>query len=145
VVVTSFLLSFPIEAWQLVVWVILLQFLAEIFVLRDYSAALLFITPLALLMAQLGHPQPAAELLASRAVETVIGVIVGMLVVLIRFSRERKNPLDDASSPNADGDDRGALAAGARPLSASRFLRIAGVEVRGLLEGVSGGQDELRL
>lgn len=73
--------------------------------LRNYSAALLFITPLALLMTQLGHPQPAAELLTSRAVETVIGVIVGMLVVLIGFRRERKNPVDDASSPNADDDD----------------------------------------
>ena len=34
----------------------------------------------------------------------VIG-IVGMLVVLIGFRRERKNPVDDASSPNADDDD----------------------------------------
>jgi hypothetical protein len=105
VVVTSFLLSFPIEAWQLVVWVILLQFLAEIFVLRNYSVALLFITPLALLMTQLGHPQPAAELLTSRAVETVIGVIVGMLVVLIGFRSERKSPAEVGSSPNADDDD----------------------------------------
>src|SRR5699024_9448591 len=34
---------------------------------------------------------------------------------------------------------------GAHPLSASRILRMAGVEVRGLLEGVTGGQDELLL
>src|SRR5699024_1102575 len=32
---------------------------------------------------------------------------------------------------------------GAHPLSASRVLRMAGVEVRGLLEGVTGGEDEL--
>src|SRR5699024_1835195 len=70
VVVTSFPPSFPIEAWQLVVWVILLQFPAEIFVLPNYSAALLFTAPLALPMTQHGHPQPAAELLTSRAVGT---------------------------------------------------------------------------
>src|SRR5699024_2962759 len=34
---------------------------------------------------------------------------------------------------------------GAHPLSAVRILRMAGVEVRGPLEGVTGGQDELLL
>jgi uncharacterized membrane protein YccC len=105
VVVTAFLLSFPTEPWQLVVWVILLQFLAEIFVLRNYSVALFFITPLALLMTQLGHPQPAAELLSSRTIETIIGVIIGLLVVLVGFGREGKKKVEIASSPNSQDDD----------------------------------------
>lgn len=105
VVVTAFLLSFPTADWQLVVWVILLQFFAEIFVLRNYSVALLFITPLALLMTQLGHPQPVAELLTSRAIETVIGVLVGLVVVLLGFSRERKRAAEIAASPHSDDDD----------------------------------------
>ena len=83
VVVTAFLLSFPTQPWQLVVWVVLLQFCAEMYVLRNYSFALLFITPLALLMVQLAHPQPAGPLLQARIVETAIGATVGMSAVII--------------------------------------------------------------
>lgn len=82
VVVTAFLLSFPSQPWQLVVWVVILQFLAEMLVLRNYSLALMFITPLALLMVQLGHPQPAGPMLTARVAETAIGVAVGIAVVL---------------------------------------------------------------
>ncbi|MGO2861234.1 MAG: FUSC family protein [Brevibacterium sp.] len=99
VVVTAFLLSFPIEPWQIVVWVILLQFLAEIYVLRNYSVALFFITPLALLMTQLGHPLPVTELLSSRAVETVIGVFIGLIVVLFTFSRSPRPAVRSGEDP----------------------------------------------
>lgn len=92
VLVTAFLLSFPSQPWQLVVWVVILQFLAEVFVLRHYSMALLFITPLALLMTQLGMPEPVPELLISRAVETAIGVSVGVLVVIFGFRKETGQP-----------------------------------------------------
>lgn len=96
VVVTAFLLSFPSQPWQLVVWVVLMQFLTELFVLRHYSLALLFITPLALLMLQLGHPQPVGPLLQARVVETAIGGTVGLVLVLtaslVRGRRERDVP-----------------------------------------------------
>ena len=105
VIVTAFLLSFPVEAWQLVVWVIVLQFLAEVFVLRNYSVALFFITPLALMMTQIGHPQPVVELLTSRAVETVIGVIVGMIVVLVGFGSERRSAGSAILALSVDDDD----------------------------------------
>ncbi len=61
--VTAFLLSLQLETWHIVVFVILLQFLAELFIGRNYSIALLFITPLALLMTQLAHPVEALSLL----------------------------------------------------------------------------------
>lgn len=95
VVVTAFLLSFPVEPWQLVVWAVLLQFLAEMFILRNYSIALLFITPLALLMVQLGHPQPAGPMLQARVLETAIGVVVGLALVLGRYARERRSAFAD--------------------------------------------------
>lgn len=90
VLATAFLLSFPAEPWQLVVWVVLLQFLTELFVLRHYALALLFITPLALLMVQLGHPQPVGPLLQARVLETVIGVAVGLAAVLARDLAARR-------------------------------------------------------
>lgn len=78
----AFLLSFPSQAWQVIVWVVLMQFLAELFVLRNYSLALVFITPLALLMVFLAHPGPVGPLLVARIAESAIGAVVGIAVVL---------------------------------------------------------------
>lgn len=83
ILTTAFLLSFPSLDWQLVVWVVVLQFLAELYVLRNYSLALLFITPLALLMVQLANPQPAGPMLQARVLETAIGVVVGVAFVVV--------------------------------------------------------------
>ncbi|WP_240613332.1 FUSC family protein [Brachybacterium endophyticum] len=88
--VTAFLLSFPSQPWQLLVWVILFQFLAEMFVLRNYSLALVFITPLALLMVQLANPRPVGALLAARVSETAIGAVVGIGSVLLAVALERR-------------------------------------------------------
>lgn len=80
--VTAALLAVPLVPWQLVVVLIVLQFLTEMFVIRHYSLALVFITPLALLMSELAAPVGDPEsLLADRLVETVIGVAVGVVVV----------------------------------------------------------------
>lgn len=89
--VTAFVLAFDLGPWQMLVLVILFQLLAELFVGRNYSLALLFITPLALLMTQLAHPVPAAPLLQARAVETVLGALCGMVVIYFwRNSEERR-------------------------------------------------------
>lgn len=102
VLVAAFLLSFPSQAWQLIVWVVLMQFLAEMFILRNYSLALMFVTPLALLMVFLAHPQPVGPLLGARIAETAIGAAVGIAVVLgsaaLRYSRR--------NTTEKTGDDR---------------------------------------
>src|SRR5699024_6649231 len=90
IITTGFLLSFPAEAWQLVVWVVILQFLAEMYVLRNYALALLFITPLALLMVQLAHPQPVGAMLQARVLETAIGVAVGIGFVIASALSDRR-------------------------------------------------------
>lgn len=100
VALAGFLLSFPSQPWQLLVWVVLLQFLAEMFVLRNYSLALLFITPLALLMVQLAHPRPTGQLLVARVAETSIGAVVGIVIVLIAVALERRRHAD-TSAPSA--------------------------------------------
>lgn len=100
--VTAFLLSFPAQAWQLVVWVVVMQFLAELYVLRNYAFALCFITPLALLMVQLAHPQAVGPMLHARVLETAIGVGVGIVVVLIGAALRRKEgPGPDPRSSGA--------------------------------------------
>ena len=71
----------------LVVLVACLQLVAELLVGRNYSLALVAITPLALLMVHLGVQVPASTLLVDRGVETLIGVVVGLGVGLLTRRR----------------------------------------------------------
>ncbi|WP_370633512.1 FUSC family protein [Dermacoccus sp. Tok2021] len=50
----------------------MLQAAAELFVGRNYGIALIFVTPLALLMGQLGHEVAVGPLLFDRAAETAV-------------------------------------------------------------------------
>ena len=93
VVLAGFLLSFPTLPWQFVVWIILLQFLGELYIRRNYSLALHFITPVALMMTQLAAPMGLGELLAARFVETLIGAIVAIGVVAWGYSAENPQQL----------------------------------------------------
>lgn len=68
--------------WAVVGLVALLQVATELFVLRHYAVAMVFVTPMALLMTELGHPQPEVPLILDRGITTLIGVIVGSAVVL---------------------------------------------------------------
>jgi len=48
---------------------------------------MLFITPMALLMGQLGSSQGAAGLLLDRGVETLLGVVVALAVIVVEHGR----------------------------------------------------------
>jgi hypothetical protein len=69
-----------------VLLIVVLQVVTELFVGRNYAIALLFITPLALLMGQLAHPSPIGPLLRDRLLETVLGAVVGAVVLLVPFA-----------------------------------------------------------
>ncbi len=62
--------------------VVVLQFPSELFMARHYGLALVFFTPLILVMTHLASPTDPAVLMADRAVETVIGAASGVLVAL---------------------------------------------------------------
>ena len=66
----------------LIVFVVLLQMAAELFVMRNYGLTMVFVTPLALIMAQLAHPGDAWALLRDRTLETLLGAAVGVAVSL---------------------------------------------------------------
>lgn len=83
VAVSAVILGLRLGAWPLALVIIVLQFLGELFVVRHYATALIFITPLALCMMQLGNPMPVGQLVVSRAVETVIGAAVAVVVVVL--------------------------------------------------------------
>ena len=63
---------------------------AELLVVRHYGAALVVITPLALLSMQVAHPEPVGVLVMDRLIETLIGVAVGLLAAVI--TRDRAAP-----------------------------------------------------
>ena len=75
------LLFLALRGVALVCLVAVLQFATELVVGRNYGLAMLFITPLALLMGQtVARVQPGV-LLFDRGVETVVGGIVGVAVL----------------------------------------------------------------
>ena len=75
----------------LVLVVVALQVATEFFVGRNYGLALLFITPMAILMGQLGTSRPVGPLLGDRVVETVIGALVEVALLLVEHRRARRN------------------------------------------------------
>ncbi|WP_433201204.1 FUSC family protein [Dactylosporangium sp. CS-047395] len=94
--VAAVLLMLPLPALVVIVLVAGCQALTELLVVRHYAAALVFITPLALLVGQLADRQPVGELLLSRLLETAIGVCVGVAVAVATRPRDRP-PLFPAS------------------------------------------------
>ncbi|KNH23010.1 fusaric acid resistance protein [Arthrobacter sp. ZBG10] len=71
-----------LQPWQTILVMALCQFGAEMFILRQYLLAQLFVTPLALISTLLVVPASPATLLRDRIVETIIGAAVGIAVVL---------------------------------------------------------------
>jgi len=64
---------------------------AELFVGRNYGIAMVFITPLALLMISLASPATPGMLLRDRVLETVIGVAVGTVVAIVSAALRRRS------------------------------------------------------
>ncbi|KNC13839.1 hypothetical protein AC792_15650 [Arthrobacter sp. RIT-PI-e] len=81
--VTALMLLPGLSGWQLIPVIALAQFAVELFVLRQYALAQVFITPLALLSTELAHHTDPRVLLVDRAVETVVGAFVGIALVLV--------------------------------------------------------------
>lgn len=93
---TALILTFDPGATALVCVIIVAQVVTEMVVLRHYALALVFITPLALLMGQLVHPLPTSDVVGQRAVETLIGVVVGLAVAWVT---RRRTPQVKSFSP----------------------------------------------
>jgi len=80
--VLAAVLLLGLEPWQTVLVMALCQFGAEMFIIRQYLLAQVFVTPLALISTLLVVPASPSALLRDRIIETVIGAAVGIAVVL---------------------------------------------------------------
>ncbi|MEV4989305.1 FUSC family protein [Pseudarthrobacter sp. LMD1-1-1.1] len=70
------------RAVVLALLVILFQFATELFMTRHYGLAMVWFTPVILLITQLASPTEPRVLILERAVETLVGALLGILVVL---------------------------------------------------------------
>jgi hypothetical protein len=93
-VVLAGILLLGVEPWQTVLVMALCQFGAEMFIIRQYLLAQLFVTPLALVSTLLVVPASPVTLLRDRIIETVIGAVVGIAVVLAPTLWRRAGLLD---------------------------------------------------
>jgi uncharacterized membrane protein YccC len=77
----------PAGLW-LAVTLMTFQFLIEIFVLRNYAIAVVFITPVALTIAAGGHAvSDVHHLLITRGVDTMLGCVVAFAVLLVTMPK----------------------------------------------------------
>nr|WP_274635646.1 FUSC family protein [Microbacterium bovistercoris] len=83
VLVAAGILALHLPPVAVIAVAVVCQVGAEMFVGRNYGIAMIFVTPLALLMVELAVPTPADVLLRDRALETVIGVAAGTLIAVI--------------------------------------------------------------
>ncbi|MER1997987.1 MAG: FUSC family protein [Arthrobacter sp.] len=88
--ITAVILFAGLAPWQLVLVIAVLQCGAELFIARNYALAQVVVTPLALLSTELSRPSDPAVLIQDRAVETVIGALVGMALVLLLQLKARR-------------------------------------------------------
>ncbi|MFC6591158.1 FUSC family protein [Deinococcus lacus] len=120
VVLAAGLLLLDLPAAASVALVIALQFAAQLYIVRNYAVGLLFITPLALIMSHLARPGPVALLLETRLLETIIGALSALVLVLLMPYRPPPEPGDEPGSEATPSPPELA----ARPLG-SRFCQAA--------------------
>jgi uncharacterized membrane protein YccC len=83
IALSALLFSASPDPIMLISIIIACQALAELFVARNYAIALLFFTPLAIGMSNIGRGLPWAPLLIARVVEAGVGAAVALVVIVI--------------------------------------------------------------
>ncbi|MCX4537154.1 FUSC family protein [Streptomyces sp. NBC_00841] len=67
----------------LVLVIVLLEFLLEYVVARNYGLGVVFLTPLALLLSDLASPSPAGALVEDRALSSLLGIAIALACALL--------------------------------------------------------------
>jgi uncharacterized membrane protein YccC len=85
-VIGALLIAAGLGYWATAAVIVVLQVCAEVMAARNYALTSLAVTPMALLMVDLGvHLSP--EIGVSRIVDTLIGVTIGVVVAAVTISR----------------------------------------------------------
>ncbi|MFM1655052.1 FUSC family protein [Brevibacillus sp. B_LB10_24] len=74
--------------WMLGLYVMILQFVTELIIVRNYAFAVIFITPLALIIVETGRADLAiSTLIGSRLLDTLLGCAIGAAAALLYWKR----------------------------------------------------------
>lgn len=128
----------------LVLCVLCFNFAAEALITRNYWLGSVAVTPMALLILEFGGSQPAGELVADRALDTLVGVAVGILAAVAVTNRRASGLVERALAAARDAGERAERtvadpASGAPALEAARRRLTASlVELRDASDVASG-------
>jgi hypothetical protein len=129
--VSAALLALPLRGWSLIVIIVALQVGAELFVGRNYALALVFVTPLALLLGEVVVRHSSRELLFERGVETLIGVAVAVAVTVLTLSGTGTVAAHQlAGTPTCEAHEVRLLAAVGEPVVREGVAEAVRVDVR---------------
>ncbi len=84
------------KAYEVAIIIMVLQFVIEFLIVRNYGFAVVFITPLTILLAEMGNPYQYSvnELMEARVIETIIGSLIGLLAGFILHKQNLINQLE---------------------------------------------------
>lgn len=145
------ILTWQPQGWWLVGVIAALQFVIEMFVVRNYTIAVIFITPLALTIAAGGRPVPDLQhFLVTRGLDTVIGCLVALVVYRVASHRHGPAPLTaavratDAAIELTDVHLRAGAVTSAPARAARRDLQLSAMNLLDVYQGAIGGSAEQR-
>ncbi|MFC8229633.1 FUSC family protein [Streptomyces sp. NPDC057287] len=90
----------------LVLCVLFFNFAAEALITRNYWLGSVAVTPMALLILEFGGSQPAGQLIADRALDTLVGVAAGFLAVVAVTNRRASGRVERALAATAEARER---------------------------------------
>ncbi|MFE9366129.1 FUSC family protein [Streptomyces sp. NPDC006978] len=99
-----------LDPLALVLCVLFFNFAAEALITRNYWLGSVAVTPMALLILEFGGFQPAGELVADRALDTLVGVAVGFLAAIAVTNRRASGRVERALAAAVDARHRAELA-----------------------------------
>ncbi|MFD9123402.1 FUSC family protein [Kitasatospora sp. NPDC059571] len=141
------LIAFGVLAAQpgpnvLVLAIVLLEFLLEYVVVRNYGLGVVFLTPLALLLSDLAFPAPAESLVRDRLLASLLGIAVGLLCALLVVHDRAAVRVDRALAACTEAADRAERALADRAESAFPVVQVqlaaAVVELREADDAAAG-------
>ncbi|MEU3660658.1 FUSC family protein [Streptomyces sp. NPDC032940] len=135
-------LAAGVEPVVLALLIVVLEFLLEYAVVRNYALAVVFVTPLALLLSDLAAPAPAGELVLDRVLGSVVGIVVALVCALLVVHDRAAIRVEHALAGCEEAADRAARVlgtlAGPPPAHVSVQLALAVVELREADDAASG-------
>ncbi|MFE9821952.1 FUSC family protein [Streptomyces sp. NPDC005791] len=90
----------------LVLCVLICNFAAEALITRNYWLGSVAVTPMALLILEFGGSQPAGELIADRALDTLVGVATGFLAAVAVTNRRASGRVELALTATEEARNR---------------------------------------